>query len=260
VRAVIRAGLVGAGIDGRLADELLDAHQEIKRSFYLGGHRLTGVEGGRFAEAVFRVLEQTTTGSFTPLGKSLDTQKIIQRLAQLPGGSHPDSARLHIPRALRLIYDIRNNRDAAHLADDIDPNIQDATLVSTVADWVLAELLRLFHSVPPDEAQRIVVSLVTRSAPVIQDFDGFLKVLDPTLGVADRTLVLLYQCGEEGATYHELEAWSHPRSRANLKRTLSRLEQDRAFIHKSGDRYRITTTGQIEVERRELLGPSAGNV
>ena len=260
MRGVIRAGLVTAGIDGRLADELLDAHQEIKRSFYLGGHRLTGVEGGRFAEAVFRVLEQATTGRFTPLGRSLNTQGIIQALAGLPAGSQPDSIRLHIPRALRLIYDIRNNRDAAHLADDIDPNVQDATLVSTVADWVLAELLRLFHNVPPEEAQQIVVSLVTRSAPVIQDFDGFLKVLDPTLGAGDRVLALLYQRGDEGATYEELEAWSHPRSLPNLRRTLTRLEQERAFIHERNGRYRITTTGQIEVERRELLGPSAGDV
>jgi len=77
------------------------------------------------------------------------------------------------------VYDIRNKRNAAHLADGIDPNFQDATLVVSVVDWILAELIRLNHSVPPDEAKKIVETIVARSAPIVQDFDGFLKVLNP---------------------------------------------------------------------------------
>ena len=149
--------------------------------------------------------------------------------------------------------DIRNNRDAAHLADDIDPNVQDSTLVVTVTDWVLAELIRLFHNVPPEEAQKIVVALVTRLAPTIQEFDGFLKV-DPGLGAGDRTLVLLYQRGEEGASLEELETWAHPKSVPNLSRTLKRLVEEKAFLHQASGRYVITNTGQREVESRGLLG------
>jgi hypothetical protein len=255
LRATIRAGLIAAGFSDRLVDDVLEAHAEIKQSFYLGGHRLTGVEGGRFAEATFRLLEENTTGTFTALGRQLDTQRLIQQLAQLPIDSAPDSVRLHIPRALRLIYDIRNNRDAAHLADDIDPNLQDATLVATVADWVTAELLRLFHNVPATEAQEMVVNLVTRIAPTVQDFDGFLKVLDPSLGAGDRALVLLYQRGAQGAAIQELESWSHPRSRSNLPRTLTRLVEEKAFVHHDGERFVITQTGQRDVERRGLVGP-----
>ena len=98
MRSTIRAGFIDAGLDERLIDELLEAHNEIKQSFYLGGHRLTGVEGGRFAEAAFRILEETTTGAFTPLGQSLDTERAIRTFAQLPKGSQPDSVRLHSSR------------------------------------------------------------------------------------------------------------------------------------------------------------------
>lgn len=252
MRAEIEASL-GQAYDGALVQELLDAHAELKRNFYLGGLRLAEVEGGRFSEAAFRLLKQETTGSFTALGSSLDTDRTIRELAALPRGSFPDSIRLHIPRSLRVIYDIRNNRDAAHLADGIDPNLQDATLVATSADWVLAEFLRLHHSVSADEAQEIVEGLVARVAPVIEDFDGFLKVLDPSLGASDRCLVLLYQRGQSGAGYADLSEWVHPKSRSNLRRTLQQLVEDRAFLHQRGEMYWITGAGRQSVESRHLI-------
>ena len=76
MKATIRAQLVTA-IEPRLVDELLDAQEEAKRNFYLGGDRLAEVEGGRFCEAAFRILEQITTGGFTPLGQQINTQKLL---------------------------------------------------------------------------------------------------------------------------------------------------------------------------------------
>lgn len=251
-RATIRKSLTAA-YDRKLVDELLDAHADAKSNYYLGGLRLSAVEGGRFAEAAFRLLQEETTGKFDPLGTSLKTEAIIKGLANLAPGTHPDSVRLHIPRALRVIYDIRNNRDAAHLGDGIDPNLQDATLVVSVVDWVLAEFIRLHHLVSVDEAQGIVDELVTRSAPVIQDFDGFLKILNPKLAATDQCLVLLYQRGTAGSEYGELEQWVHPKSRANLRRTLTRLVHDRAFVHRAGVQYIITQTGRQDVEKRQLV-------
>jgi hypothetical protein len=255
-RPTIRASLAAA-YDPKLVDELLDAHAEAKSNFYLGGLRLSAVEGGRFAEAAFRLLQQETTGAFDPLGTSLDTEGIIRRLRELGPGTYPDSVRLHIPRSLRVIYDIRNNRDAAHLADGIDPNVQDATVVAAIVDWVLAEFIRLHHGVSADEAQKIVEDLVSRKAPVVQDFDGFLKLLNPKLSASEQCLVLLYQCGTAGAVQAELTEWVHPKSRANLGRTLNALVEDKAFLHKAGNRYVITQTGRREVETRQLVEPPA---
>ena len=194
MRSVIQSQLASA-LPPTLVDELLEAHAQAKQSLYLGGLRLSEVEGGRFCEAAFRLLEQISLGSFTPLGTQLNTEKIIQKLENLPKGSHPDAVRIHIPRALRLVYDIRNKRDAAHLGDGIDPNLQDATLVTSVLDWVLAEFIRLYHNVTADVAQQLVSEIGTRAVPVVQDFAGFLKILKPNLAVSDHCLVLLYQRG-----------------------------------------------------------------
>jgi len=241
--------------DANLVDELLEAYQEAKRNFYEGGHRLNAVEGGRFCEAAFRLLEERVNGAFTPLGRQIDAEKLSRKLANLAFGSQPDSVRIHIPRGLRVVYDIRNNRDAAHLADGIDPNIQDATLVVSVLDWVMAEFVRIYRGATPDDAERIVGDLVTRKAPAIQEFGDFLKVLRPGLKASDHVISLLYHRGGKGAPLSELTKWVKPKMRANLKRTLTSLADAKAFAHFDGERYFITATGKQYVERQGLLQP-----
>jgi hypothetical protein len=242
-----------ASLPSELVDELLAAHAEAKRSLFLGGLRLAEVEGGRFCEAAYRILEFQTTAAYTPLGKQLDTEKLGKNLAGLPQGSHADSVRIHIPRALRVVYDVRNKRDAAHLGDGIDPNLQDATLVAATIDWVLAELVRLHHAVSPNVAHGMVEHIVTRQTPVVEDFDGFLKVLRTDLGARERCLVLLYQRGKAGASLPELSNWVPPAMRKNLKRTLTQLVHEKAWVHESGGTYRITKAGIAEVDRAQLI-------
>jgi hypothetical protein len=247
----IRSGL-SVSNDPKLVDELLASYVDAKRNFYLGGLRLSAVEGGRFCEAAYRLLEQRAKGSFTPLASQLRTEKLGPFLENLPPSSQPDSIRLHIPRALRVVYDIRNKRDAAHLGDGIDPNLHDAFLVVSILDWVLSEFVRLYHSVDANEAQKIVESIVTRKAPAVQDFDGFLKVLNPHLPASDFVILLLYQRGPGGADFVALSEWVKPTMRKNLSRTLDQLTHDRAFIHQNSSGYHITATGMREVERRKL--------
>ena len=252
MRATIRAGLA-AKLDAKLVDELLDGHAEAKRNYWLGGLRLSAVEAGRFCEAAFRILEQITTGSFTSIGKQLNTDKIIADLAQLPSASFSDSVRLHIPRALRVVYDIRNKRDAAHLADGIDPNLQDATLVVSVIDWILAEFVRLYHNVSPNEAQGIVQSIVTRTIPAVEDFDGHLKVLNPKLKANEYCLLLLYHRDRQGATLEELGGWVQPKMRRNLRRTLGSLVHGKSYVHYDGKLYFITVPGRRVVEQGNFI-------
>jgi hypothetical protein len=256
-RATIRAGLV-AVFNAQVVDELLNAHREAKLNYYLGGLRLSAVEGGRFCEAAFRLLQQQAFGAFDQLGKKLDADNTAKALANIAAGSKPDAVRLHIPRALRVVYDIRNNRDAAHLSDGIDPNLQDATLVVAILDWVLAEFVRLHHSVSADVAHSMVEDLVTRHAPVIQDFDGFLKVLRTDLSARGHCLVLLYQRGKHGATFDELMTWARPEMQKNLRRTLDAIVDEKAWAHRAGGRYAITLSGEHEVDAKGWLRPVEG--
>jgi hypothetical protein len=247
----IRQGFGAAGIPIALVDEVVDAFAEAKRRFYRDDLRPSGLEGGRFSEAVFRILQWETTQEYVPLGKTLPSvDKLVTTLQNAEGS---ESVRLHIPRTLRLIYDVRNKRDVVHLSDGIDPNQQDATLVVRNMEWVLAELVRIFHNVSPAEAHSIIVDLVSKDVPLIQVFDGFPRILG-SLGASDHFLVLLFWRGAEGATFEELRAWARPVMRANAKRTLGLLDT-KDLLHLQGDRYVLTHLGERDVEDRRLLEP-----
>jgi hypothetical protein len=234
-----------------LVRELLGAYEEAKRNYFLAGHRLSAVEGGRFCEAAYRILQSMTTGTFTPLGDSLDTEKAARQLGALPARDFTKSVRIYLPRALRVVYDIRNNRDAAHLADGIDPNLQDATLVVSVLDWVLAEFVRL-SGVDADVAQGLVASVVTRKYPVIQTFGDRPKVLRTDLRAGDVVLVLLYHVGSEGAPISELSLWVPEPMRANIRRTVRTLES-KALVHQHESKVLITRAGERYVEAGKML-------
>lgn len=231
---------------------LVDAFTEIKRNSRLGGHRLAAIEGGRFCEATYRTLEYMTSGTYTAFGSTLNTQKITQNLAQTPSGSHPDSVRLHIPRTLRVIYDIRNKRDAAHLCDDIDANTQDSSLIVACASWIMAELVRLSRAIDPDEASMIINDLVTRDAPSIQYFDGRPRVLG-NQSAGDTCLLLLYSYRGHSVTVDQLKQIVRPSMRSNLNRTLQRLD-DQDLIHRDSKHIWITYPGETYVEQHGLAG------
>lgn len=248
----IRRGFVASAVPTELVDELFEAFSEAKRRFYRDDLRPSEIEGARFSEAVFRIMEWATTQTYTPLGNDLPkVPTLMGRLEQAT--TAPDSVRFHIPRTLRLIYDVRNKRDVAHLGDGIDPNRQDATLVVRNMEWVMAELVRLYHNVSAKEAHDIIADLVSKDVPLIQVFDGFPRILKP-LRASDHALVLLYWRGGNGATYEELHAWARAPMRANLRRTLKALDE-KDLIHLQSDKYLLTRLGEADVEQRTLLEP-----
>ncbi len=252
--ASIEAGFTAAGVPAVLAREVLEAFTGAKRRFYLNDFMPNAVEGGRFSEAVLRVLQWATTGKFTPLADpKFKADTVITALANLPAGTNPESIRLHIPRAVRVIYDIRNKRNTAHLSDGIDPNFQDASIVVAVLGWVLAELIRLYHAVTANVAQAMIDALVSREVPLIQVFDGKPRLLK-TMGASDHVLILVYWAGEAGVDRKELTKWLPPKMQANIVRTLKALH-DKHLLHFTDPLVRITIPGQRDVEARKLIEP-----
>jgi hypothetical protein len=248
----IRTALLNA-FPTKLVDELLECYTEQRRNLLLGNLRPNEVEGGRFAEAAFRMLEHSAGFAITPIGSQLNTEVLIKNLAALPSGRTHDSVRLHIPRTLRVIYDIRNKRDAAHLGDGIDPNLQDSTFISACLDWVLAEFVRIAGVITPDEAYKLVAAITIRRVPAVEDVHGFLKTLRPSLGPSDRILLLLYHCGDTGATLAQLEVWLKPSHRRNLPRTLKNLDHQKDLIVLTEGKYKITRRGIHEIEHKNLV-------
>jgi len=231
-----------------LVDALLDSYKDLVENFNRGKLRPSEVEGGRFCEAAIRILQYKTMGTYTPIGTpigNLDTE--ISRLANLPKVGFSESIRLHIPRTIRVIYDIRSKRDSVHLGN-INPNLMDATLILNCCNWALAELFRMELQIPVNEAQKIINHLIEKKIPIVQDFDGFLVTLNPRLTSRDRILVLLYYRSKEGTTREELSLWLPPKMKRQLSTNLNRLQHDKNFIHRVKNQIYITRAGEKFVE------------
>jgi hypothetical protein len=165
-----------------------------------------------------------------------------------------DAIRIHIPRTLRLIYDIRNRRDVAHLGDGIDPNLQDASHVVSNMDWVMAELVRLYHRVSADEAQRIIEDLVTKEVPAIQEIDGQPVILTD-IKPRDQALLMLYRAGSKGIRLEDLARDLRTERKDHLRARLSALDKEKlVLLHPTG-RYYITQKGVRHVDQNRLASP-----
>jgi hypothetical protein len=165
------------------------------------------------------------------------------------------SLRILIPRVLPVLYEIRNNRGVGHLGGDVDPNFLDATAVLSMASWVLAELVRVYHNVSVNEAQQIVDALIERKHPIIWELEdeNIRRVLAPEMSKRDQTLVLLHQ-RPAWVSENDLASWVEYSSVAMFrKRILKPLHDKRLIEHdlKKG-LARISPLGVKEVETQIL--------
>jgi len=103
------------------------------------------------------------------------------------------SLRILIPRTLLPLYEIRNNRGVGHVGGDVDPNFLDAAAVYSSTSWVLAELIRIFHSVTTEEAQATVDALAERKSLVVWEVGEAKRVLAPVMPAKTQVLLLLHQ-------------------------------------------------------------------
>jgi len=246
---------IAAATDPHLAGELVDAYEELKTRYFRRDFRPGQLEAGRFAEAAFRILQLKTEGSYTPVGKQLPRLPDLMQTLESADASHiHESVRIHIPRVLAAVYNVRNRRDVGHIAADVDVNSMDAEFVVGACSWVLAEFVRLFHMCSPEKAQAFVEGIVKRRAPLVQVFGETPFVLKPGLSVKDEILVLLYHQGSAGATLDQLDGWLPSVKRSAISSRLSELERKYRYVRRVGGCIFTTDTG-IEFVEARLLPP-----
>ena len=81
--------------------------QKLHQEYFLGHWEPSQLDGGRFAEAVFRILEYKDKGNFTQVGTQLKILKIIPSVEN--STSLPESLRFHVLKLAELIFDFRSS-------------------------------------------------------------------------------------------------------------------------------------------------------
>lgn len=236
-----------------LADKLLDEYDELASRFTLGDFRPSELSGARFSEVAFRVCQQACLDKHTPVGRRLPSvDTLVKDLEQTPSAKADDGFRIHIPRTLRVIYDLRNKRDVAHLGAGISPNLPDATLIITCASWVMAEVVRLSYQCSIEEAQTIVDNLVERHTPLIWTEGNVIRVLRPALSYKDKVLLVLHHLQPERVSEQKLfESVEYSNMSVFRTRVLQRLHDDALIDYRDGAA-RILPPGNNYVEREVL--------
>jgi len=186
-----------AAIPPSLRDELVKALNEVLRNYRERRWEPSELNGGKLCEVAYSILRGHVDGRFpTKAAKPSNMVDACKTLEQAPANKFPRSVRIQIPRMLVALYEIRNNRGVGHVGGDVDPNPMDATAVVAISKWIVAELIRIFHSVPIDEAQRLVDTLVERTLPIVWKIGTTVRVLNPTMSAKDKALVLLYHAAD----------------------------------------------------------------
>lgn len=172
-------GLLPAG----LRQELLDEYAKITRNYREHRWEAAELDGGRLCEVAYTILDGHLQGDqfaahATKPNRFEDACRALGQTARTAGS---DSARLTIPRVLVGLYDLRNRRGVGHVGGDVNANHMDATYVLHAAQWIMAELVRLFHNVTVTEATAVVDALVDRTVPVLWQVGDVTRVLNPSL-------------------------------------------------------------------------------
>ncbi len=223
-----------SSVPQELCERLEEHYNKIKESFVHGDYEPSELNGGKFCEIVIRILEwHVNGGTYTPLGQTIKDFGTSCRSFESKS-SFDDSIRFHIPQILNALYPIRNKRGVAHHAKEVNPNHMDAVFTVSCADWVMAELVRLFHNVTTEKAQQTVEGIITKKIPVIWEIGTRKRVLSPSgkkLAARDKVLILLYHAHPQPLNVPDLLAWTEYGNSTRFRDSILKVLHDEDLVH-----------------------------
>jgi hypothetical protein len=252
---MITAAQALSAIPAVLRDPLLAEYREIVKNFMERRWSPSELSAGRFCEIVYTILDGFAAGSYAPA--PWKPANFVQACKALESKTNvPRSFQILIPRMLPALYEVRNNRGVGHVDGDVDPNHMDAVVVLSMCNWIVAELVRVFHGTSADAASKVVDSIVERRVPLVWQGANTKRVLDPNLSLKDSSLLLIAESPSAVDT-DNLFKWTGYGHRGYFLRLLRQLHAER-LVELSADEttIEILPPGSKYVE--ELIAAKSG--
>ena len=241
-------------IQVRYRSKIIAAYLDLKKNNLEARIDAAGLAAGKFCEAVLRHLQSIVTGTSTPFNRRIPNfADACRQLITSPASSATESERIVIPRALVFMYTMRNKRGIGHVGGDVDANRIDAAVLSGVADWVVCELIRIYHGLSLEEAQDLVDGISIRRLPVIWEVAGRKRVLRDGLAAKDQVLLILYS-STESILVEDLVAWVEYKRMDDFKRKVLKPLHNKRLIEfdRESDCVYLSPKGAGDVEERLL--------
>lgn len=241
---LVREQLLNAGLHEESVDRLIKSYQDMR--FHLGNGNYTeaGAHTGKFCESLANIiLAETDEGvhEYVNVGEFIDN---IQH-------DHYDTSalayevRILIPRAMRVAYDMRNDRDSVHINLEVPVNHSDTQTAVRICTWMLVELLRVYGDEDNvDEIAQLIEELASPLTPYIDSYQGKRLVMSRELALEQELLVHLHALGRE-VSADKLTEWIPDADAHRVKSKLGNMKQARK-IHYEDGMAKITTLGVEE--------------
>ncbi len=237
-----------AVIPQQLRKELIEEYRSIVRNY--AEHRWSPAElsAGRFCEIVYSVLTGYGSGAYPARASKPDD--FVSACRKLESNKKaPRSFQILIPRTLPALYEVRNNRGVGHVGGDVDPNHMDATFVVSASNWILAELVRVFHNLSIEAAQQLVDAIAERRVPLIWQGGDVKRVLNPKIEVRDQ-LLLLIASSTGKLKVADLRLWTEYKNTTRFLELLNGLHKARMIeFNESESSVEILPPGSLEASR-----------
>jgi hypothetical protein len=244
---MIAASAALSAIPSGLRDPLLKEYSTIVQNFLEQRWLPSELHGGRFSETVYTILDGHAKKSYA--SAPAKPGNFVEACRKLEKNTHvPHSFQITIPRMLPALYDVRNNRNVGHVGGDVDPNHMDAVAVLSMSNWIMGELVRVFHNLPVAEAQQLVDALAEVRLPAVwTGSDGVKRVLETDLKLHEQ--ILLLGAVTPDVTSQQLRDWIEYGDDGYVMRTIRTLHRKRQLeFNEKTDKIRILPPGTKAVE------------
>lgn len=234
--------------------KLIDTYLEVKRNQAESKYEAAGLSAGKFCEALVRLLQHEITGSSIAFGKQIPNMADeCRKLITAQNQSVPESIKTILPRALVFLYTMRNKRGIGHIGGDIDANSIDTATIARTADWIMCELIRVYHQLPIEEAQDLVDGISFKSLPIIWEVAGKKRVLKAGLSAKQKVLLLLYSESDAAILTEDLCSWIEYSPSMFAKRVLEGLHKSRLVEYDRESELIYLSPKGAELVEEELL-------
>jgi hypothetical protein len=245
---MVTAAQALAAIPSGLRQPLIAEYQSIVQNFLEHRWLPSELSGGRFSEIVYTILDGFARNAYASTPKKPSNFKdACNKLEN--NASVPRSFQILIPRVLPALYEIRNNRSVGHVGGEVNPNHMDSAAVLAMCNWIMCELVRVYHALPTTDAQKVVDSLAEMRVPVIWSDGNVKRVLQPKLRLPQQ-LLLLIATSVPDVSIQELLDWTEYKDKKHFMNTVRTLHKNRwvEFTVATG-RVQILPPGSNEVEK-----------
>jgi hypothetical protein len=238
---IIRDELISSGLHEESVNRMLEHYQDMRFHLGNGDYVEAGAHIGNFSENVANLL-------LAEVGEGAEPHVSVGNVVDDLVNGHLDTSNLSqeiyltVPRMLRSVYDIRNNRDSVHVNLQIPVNHSDTHTAVRISSWILTELLREYgDETDVDEIAALIEELAAPLTVYIDSYEGKRIIMSRELSVEEEILVHLHAYGDE-LDSDTLSEWIIDAKAHTVKSKLGNLKQARE-VHYEDGMAKITSLG-----------------